>query len=196
MLSGALAFVSCSSPAVYGPLTSTGVCRRQGRSLLSWLLTRVPGPVHRWTRDSAPAAMVTAWHAGAVVLIDVLPALLAPRTRFMIGAPVSAGRRCEWASAGSLTYRTSASLIWLSCRGSYPEAECGLSSSINRAALRPRTQLHRTTELLLRRSFHAGGQAAVFLIRAGLLVVWLQLNVSGFRPVLARGWHGDASRCW
>jgi hypothetical protein len=23
-----------------------------------------------------------------------------------------------------------------------------------------------------------------------LLVVWLQLNVSGFRSVLARGWHG------
>jgi hypothetical protein len=24
------------------------------------------------------------------------------------------------------------------------------------------------------------------------LVVWLQLNVSGLRPVLARGWHGVA----
>ena len=33
------------------------------------------------------------------------------------------------------------------------------------------------------------GQAAAFLIRAGLLVVWLQLNVSGFRLVLARSWH-------
>lgn len=33
-------------------------------------------------------------------------------------------------------------------------------------------------------------QPAVFLVRAGLLIVWLQLNVSGFRPVLARGWHG------
>jgi len=31
------------------------------------------------------------------------------------------------------------------------------------------------------------------LIRAGLLIVWLQLGVPGFRPVLARGWHGDAS---
>src|SRR5262249_34894221 len=30
-------------------------------------------------------------------------------------------------------------------------------------------------------------------IRAGSLVVWLRLNVSGFRPVLARGWHGAAS---
>jgi hypothetical protein len=27
-------------------------------------------------------------------------------------------------------------------------------------------------------------------MRAGLLVVWLQLNVSGFRLALARGWHG------
>jgi hypothetical protein len=33
-------------------------------------------------------------------------------------------------------------------------------------------------------------QPAVFLVRAGSLIVWLQLNVSGFRPVLARGWHG------
>ena len=27
-------------------------------------------------------------------------------------------------------------------------------------------------------------------MRAGLLIVWLQLSVSGFRSVLARGWHG------
>src|ERR1019366_6546273 len=47
----------------------------------------------------------------------------------------------------------------------------------------------RTRDPLLRRSFHAGGQAAAFLFRAGLLVVWLQLNVCGFRPVLARTWH-------
>ena len=39
------------------------------------------------------------------------------------------------------------------------------------------------------RSFHAGGQAAAFLVRAGLLIVWLQLNVPGFRPVLTREWH-------
>lgn len=48
----------------------------------------------------------------------------------------------------------------------------------------------RTRDLPLRRSFHAVSQPAVFLVRAGLLIVWLQLNVSGFRPVLARGWHG------
>jgi hypothetical protein len=27
-------------------------------------------------------------------------------------------------------------------------------------------------------------------VRAGFLVAWLQLNVSGFCSVLARGWHG------
>jgi len=32
-------------------------------------------------------------------------------------------------------------------------------------------------------------------VRAGLLNFWLQLNVSGFRPVLARGWHGGAHPC-
>ena len=47
----------------------------------------------------------------------------------------------------------------------------------------------RTRDLPLRRSFHAAGQAAVLLVKGGLLVVWLQLNVSGFRPVLARGWN-------
>ena len=52
----------------------------------------------------------------------------------------------------------------------------------------------RTRDPLLRRSFHAGGQAAAFLIRAGLLVVRVQLNVSGFHPVLARGWHGWPDR--
>jgi hypothetical protein len=48
----------------------------------------------------------------------------------------------------------------------------------------------RTRDPLLRRSFHAGGQPDALLIRAGLLIVWLQPNVSGFRFVLARGWHG------
>jgi hypothetical protein len=33
------------------------------------------------------------------------------------------------------------------------------------------------------------GHAAVSRIRAGLLMAWLRLNVSGFRSVLARGWH-------
>jgi hypothetical protein len=50
-------------------------------------------------------------------------------------------------------------------------------------------------DLPLTRSIHTGGQPAVSLVKAGLLIVWLQLNVSGFRPVLACGWHGDAPRC-
>lgn len=33
------------------------------------------------------------------------------------------------------------------------------------------------------------GSCCCFLVRAGLLVVWLRLNVSGCCPVLARGWH-------
>src|SRR5947207_13610962 len=47
----------------------------------------------------------------------------------------------------------------------------------------------RTRDPLLRRSFRATGQPAAFLIRASLLVVWQQLGVSGFQPVLARPWH-------
>ena len=48
-------------------------------------------------------------------------------------------------------------------------------------------------EWLLRRSFRGHLSTAAFLARAGLLGVWLRLDVSGFRPVLARGWH-DALR--
>jgi uncharacterized membrane protein YgdD (TMEM256/DUF423 family) len=46
-----------------------------------------------------------------------------------------------------------------------------------------------TRDLLLRRSFHVLRSTAVFLVRAGLLVAWLPLDVSGFRSVLAREWH-------
>ena len=48
----------------------------------------------------------------------------------------------------------------------------------------------RTRDLPLRRSFHTLRSTAAFLVRAGFLVVWLPLDVSGFCPVLARGWHG------
>ena len=41
----------------------------------------------------------------------------------------------------------------------------------------------------LRRSFHAEGQPAALLIRASRLIVRVQFDVSGFRLVLARGWH-------
>jgi hypothetical protein len=41
----------------------------------------------------------------------------------------------------------------------------------------------------LRRSFCGQRSTAAFLARAGLLGVWLQLNVPGSRSVLARAWH-------
>ena len=41
-----------------------------------------------------------------------------------------------------------------------------------------------------RRQFHNRWPTAASLVRAGFLVVWLQLSVSGFRLVLARSWHG------
>jgi hypothetical protein len=45
-------------------------------------------------------------------------------------------------------------------------------------------------DLPLRRSFHMLGSTAVLLVRATFPVVWLRLDVRGFRLVLARGWHG------
>lgn len=42
----------------------------------------------------------------------------------------------------------------------------------------------------LRRSFHGRCPTAALLITGGLLVVWLPLDVCGFIPVLAHGWHG------
>ena len=48
----------------------------------------------------------------------------------------------------------------------------------------------RTADRPLTRSFHHRWPAAAFLVRGGLFVVWLSLDVFGFRPVLARGWHG------
>jgi hypothetical protein len=49
---------------------------------------------------------------------------------------------------------------------------------------------HRRGKEFRHRSFQAGGPPAAFLISAGLLIVSLQLDVSGFLLVLARGWHG------
>jgi len=46
----------------------------------------------------------------------------------------------------------------------------------------------------LTRSSHVLGSTAAFLVSAGLLVVWLSPDVCGFRPVLARGWHGPCLR--
>lgn len=50
----------------------------------------------------------------------------------------------------------------------------------------------RTRDRLLRSSFFGLWPPVDFLVRAALLGVWLLLDVCGFRPVLARGWHeGD-----
>ena len=46
-------------------------------------------------------------------------------------------------------------------------------------------------DLQLRSSFCGPWSPATFLVRADLLGIWPQLNVSGLRPVLARGWHGE-----
>jgi len=67
---------------------------------------------------------------------------------------------------------------------------------LNRLTVRPRRPLSDLVAVscsgqpdrdrLLRRSFHVPRSTAALLVRAGLLIVRLQLNVSGFRPVLAR----------
>jgi hypothetical protein len=148
-----------------GSGTSTAAARRHlGLSVSARRVPWLPGRSgtyrarvdHGWT---APASMVGAWHAEAVVLIAVGLAQPAPRTKSMIGARVSLGPRYEWASAGSLTCCTCASLIWPSCDGYFPKMECGLSSS-KRVAQRPKTQVHSTTELLLRRTLRGPLQPA------------------------------------
>jgi hypothetical protein len=52
----------------------------------------------------------------------------------------------------------------------------------------------RTADLPLTRSFHLLGSTAALLVSAGFLIVWLRLDVCGFRPVLARGRHGTGPR--
>ena len=46
------------------------------------------------------------------------------------------------------------------------------------------------SDLPLRRSFRGHLSTAAFLVRAGVLGLWLQLNVPSFRLVRARGGHG------
>jgi hypothetical protein len=48
----------------------------------------------------------------------------------------------------------------------------------------------RTADRPLTRSFLGQRRTAAFLVSAVALAVWLPLDVRGFRPVLARGWHG------
>ena len=50
---------------------------------------------------------------------------------------------------------------------------------------------NRTVDLLLTMSISGRGSTAAMLVRAGFVVVLVLVNVSGFRPVLARGWHGS-----
>ena len=50
------------------------------------------------------------------------------------------------------------------------------------------------SDLPLRRSSHVRRPAAVTLMSAGFLVIWLSSDVRGFRLVLARGWHGTPWR--
>jgi hypothetical protein len=37
---------------------------------------------------------------------------------------------------------------------------------------------------------------AATLVRPGFVAVLVLINVSGFRPVLARGWHGAGPSAW
>jgi len=82
-------------------------------------------------------------------VIVILLARLAYRTRSMTGAAASAAQRCGWASAGSPTCSACASLIWLNCNKPCPKAGCGLSSSINQAALSPGSHFRSPAELFV-----------------------------------------------
>jgi hypothetical protein len=48
-------------------------------------------------------------------------------------------------------------------------------------------------DLLLTMSIPGRNSTAATLVRTGFVVVLVLVNVSGFRPVLARGWHGVRS---
>jgi hypothetical protein len=52
---------------------------------------------------------------------------------------------------------------------------------------------NRTVDLLLTMSIPGRNSTAATLVRAGFVVVLVPVNVSGLRPVLARGWHGQTS---
>ena len=52
---------------------------------------------------------------------------------------------------------------------------------------------HRSVDLLLTMSIPGRCSTAAMLVRASFVVVVLPVRVSGFRSVLARGWHGATS---
>ena len=49
---------------------------------------------------------------------------------------------------------------------------------------------HRSVDLFLTMSIPGRNSTAASLVRAGFVVVLVLVNVSGFRSVLARSWHG------
>ena len=57
------------------------------------------------------------------------------------------------------------------------------------------TRKIRPRDPLLRSSFCGQQSPAAFLVRPGLLGVWLWLSVPDFHYVLARRWHADVQRC-
>jgi len=133
--------------------------------------------------------MVRTWLAGTLALIAVPHARPAQQTRSMFGA-VSSAQWSERASAGNPGKSCAcASFIWPSCNESCPKAGCGLSGGISGMALRPRTQIHCSSETLLRRSFHAVGQPAPAQVGHRFRYPWMTSNDRSFPPVLARVWH-------
>ena len=55
---------------------------------------------------------------------------------------------------------------------------------------------NRTVDLLLTMSIPGRSSTAAILVRTGFVVVLVLVNVSGFRLVLARGWHGAGPSAW
>jgi hypothetical protein len=51
-------------------------------------------------------------------------------------------------------------------------------------------------DLLLTMSIPGRNSTAATLVRTGFVVVLVLVNVSGFRPVLARGWPGAGPTAW
>ena len=49
-------------------------------------------------------------------------------------------------------------------------------------------------DLLLTMSIPGRNSTAAILVRTGFVVVLVPVNVPGFRPVLARTWHGQPGR--
>jgi hypothetical protein len=68
-----------------------------------------------------------------------------------------------------------------------------LDLSIGHAALGVRRRRPPIGDLRLTMSIPGRDSTAAMLVRAGFVVVPVPVNVYGFRPVLARGWHEATS---